>query len=105
MAALAFPDASFDLVISTMSMHHWADPTAGLTEIGRVLRPDGRALIWDLRPGIVPFHLHLPDPVVHAHASSLRVVSSTPCRWPWGITLTRRIELTHADGSLEGAAA
>jgi SAM-dependent methyltransferase len=38
-ASLAFPDGSFDLVVSTLSMHHWADPTAGLAEIGRVLRP------------------------------------------------------------------
>jgi ubiquinone/menaquinone biosynthesis C-methylase UbiE len=44
-AALAFPDRSFDLVVSTLSMHHWADPAAGLTEIGRVLRPGARALI------------------------------------------------------------
>ena len=38
-AALAFPDESCDLVVSTLSMHHWADPTAGLAEIGRVLSP------------------------------------------------------------------
>ena len=38
-AALAFPDRSFELVVSTLSMHHWADPTAGLAEIARVLRP------------------------------------------------------------------
>src|SRR5918992_4840640 len=38
-AALPFPDESFDLVVSTMSMHHWADPTAGMAEIDRVLRP------------------------------------------------------------------
>jgi SAM-dependent methyltransferase len=50
-ASLAFPDQSFDLVVSTLSMHHWANPTAGLAEISRVLRPGGRALIWDLRPG------------------------------------------------------
>jgi ubiquinone/menaquinone biosynthesis C-methylase UbiE len=37
-AALAFPDQSFDLVVSTLSMHHWADPMAGLAEVGRVLR-------------------------------------------------------------------
>src|SRR6266540_2630623 len=49
-ASLAFPDGSFDLVVSTLSMHHWADPTAGLTEIGRVLRPGARALVWDLGP-------------------------------------------------------
>jgi ubiquinone/menaquinone biosynthesis C-methylase UbiE len=49
-AALAFPDGSFDLVVSTLSMHHWADPTAGLAEIGRVLRPGARALIWEFGP-------------------------------------------------------
>jgi hypothetical protein len=27
-------------------------PAAGLAEIGRVLRPDARALIWDFRPGV-----------------------------------------------------
>src|SRR5262249_60382066 len=57
-AALAFPDRSFDLVVSTLSMHHWADPAAGLAEIGRVLRPGGRALIWDFRPGARPFRAH-----------------------------------------------
>ena len=61
-ASLAFPDGSFDLVVSTLSMHHWADPTAGLAEIGRVLRPGGRALVWDFQAGPVPLHGHLPDP-------------------------------------------
>ena len=53
-AALAFPDGSFDLVVSTLSMHHWADPAAGLAEIGRVLRLGARTLIWDFRPGVRP---------------------------------------------------
>jgi ubiquinone/menaquinone biosynthesis C-methylase UbiE len=44
-AALPFSDRSFDLVVSTLSMHHWAKPTAGLAEIRRVLRPGGRALV------------------------------------------------------------
>lgn len=92
-ASLAFPDGSFDLVVSTLSMHHWADPTAGLTEIGRVLRPGGRALVWDLRPGAWPFHTHLSDPVEHTLGSPLRVVSVTPWRWPWRFNLIQRIEL------------
>jgi ubiquinone/menaquinone biosynthesis C-methylase UbiE len=75
-AALAFPDRSFDLVVSTLSMHHWADPTAGLAEIARVLRPGARALIWDFRPGVRPHllgprHAHLPDPVDHTRSSPL----------------------------------
>jgi ubiquinone/menaquinone biosynthesis C-methylase UbiE len=82
-AALAFPDRSFDLVVSTLSMHHWADPTAGLAEIGRVLRPGARALIWEFRPGVRPHlfgprHAHLPDPVDHTRNSPLGVVSATP---------------------------
>jgi ubiquinone/menaquinone biosynthesis C-methylase UbiE len=38
-AALVVPDGSFDLVVSTLLLHQWADPTAGLAELGRVLRP------------------------------------------------------------------
>ena len=103
-AALAFPDRSFDLVVSTLSMHHWADPTAGLAEIGRVLRPGARALIWDFRPGLRPHlfgprHAHIPDPVDHTRSSWLRVVKATPWSWPWRIQLTQRIELARADRS------
>jgi SAM-dependent methyltransferase len=95
-ASLAFPDGSFDLVVSTLSMHHWADPMAGLAEIGRVLRPGGRALVWDFRAGPVPLHGHLPDPAEHVHGSPLRVVRPTPWSWPWRFNLLRRIELVRA---------
>jgi ubiquinone/menaquinone biosynthesis C-methylase UbiE len=95
-ASMPFPDGSFDLVVSTMSMHHWADPAAGLAEIARVLRPGAKALVWDFRPGYVPLHGELPDPVEHTRGSPLRVVSATPWRWPWRFSLTRRIELARA---------
>jgi SAM-dependent methyltransferase len=103
-AALAFPDQAFNLVVSTLSMHHWADPTAGLAEVGRVMCPDGRVLVWDFRAGVRPHpfgprHTHLPDPVDHARGSSLRVVEVNPWRWPWGFALTQRIELVRADGT------
>jgi SAM-dependent methyltransferase len=105
-ASLAFPDASFDLVVSTLSMHHWADPAAGLAEIGRVLRPGARALVWDFRPGVRPHpfgprHAHIPDPVQHTHGRLLRVVDTTPWRWPGKLNLTQRIELVRADGTSE----
>lgn len=45
---LPFDDASVDLVVSTLSMHHWAEPAEVFAEIARVLRPDGVALIYDL---------------------------------------------------------
>jgi len=97
-AALAFPDGSFDLVVSTLSMHHWTDPAAGLAEIGRVLHPGARALIWDFRPGVRPHlfgprHAHIPDPVDRTRGSRLRVVNATPWPWPWRFQLTQRIEL------------
>lgn len=49
-AALPLPDATVDVTVSTLSLHHWADPAAVFAEIARVLRPGGVALIFDLRP-------------------------------------------------------
>ena len=100
-AAMPFADGSFDLVVSTLSMHHWADPTAGLTEIRRVLRPDGRVLVWDIRPGAVPLHRDLPDPVERMRGAPLQVVHDEPWHWPWRLSLAQRIELvaTTDDGS------
>ena len=49
-AALPLADASFDVAVSTLSLHHWAEPATVFAEIDRVLRPGGVALIYDLRP-------------------------------------------------------
>lgn len=92
--ALDFPDASFDLVVSTLSMHHWSDPALALSEVARVLRPAGTALVWDLGPGIVPLHAHLPDPVERARTAPMTVVDATRWPWPGRWRLTTRIELT-----------
>ena len=48
-AQIPFADNSLDLVISTLSLHHWSDPVAVLDEIDRVLRPGGAYVIFDLR--------------------------------------------------------
>lgn len=42
---LPFPDASFDLVFSTMTFHHWQNQGHGIAEIARVLTPRGRWLL------------------------------------------------------------
>nr|WP_296065593.1 class I SAM-dependent methyltransferase [uncultured Actinoplanes sp.] len=48
-AALPYPDAGFDLIVSSLSQHHWSDVPAGIRELRRVLRPDGLLWIYDLR--------------------------------------------------------
>jgi ubiquinone/menaquinone biosynthesis C-methylase UbiE len=95
-AALPFTDGSFDLVVSTFSIHHWDDPAAGLAEIVRVLRPGGRALLWDIRPGGRTFHRRVPDPMPAVHSTPLSVVSVKPWPWPWRLHLSQRMELTKA---------
>ncbi|MGA2323950.1 MAG: class I SAM-dependent methyltransferase [Sedimentisphaerales bacterium] len=45
---IPFPDQSFDIVVSTVSMHHWKQPEACLNEIYRVLKDNSFALIYDL---------------------------------------------------------
>lgn len=49
-ASLPFPDGSFDIAVSTLSLHHWAEPGAVFAELSRVLRTAGVALVYDLRP-------------------------------------------------------
>ncbi len=43
--ALPFPDASFDHVACIAALLYFSDPYRALTEIGRVLKPGGRAVI------------------------------------------------------------
>jgi ubiquinone/menaquinone biosynthesis C-methylase UbiE len=45
--ALPFPDQSADIVVSSLSFHHWADQEKGLREIARVLRPGGYFCLAD----------------------------------------------------------
>jgi ubiquinone/menaquinone biosynthesis C-methylase UbiE len=59
-AQIPFPDSSLDLVVSTLSLHHWSDPVGVLDEIVRVLRPGGSFLVFDLRRDMTgPFYLLL----------------------------------------------
>jgi ubiquinone/menaquinone biosynthesis C-methylase UbiE len=45
---LPFADGSFQLVMSSFALHHWADPLSVFNEIARVLAPSGRYYIADL---------------------------------------------------------
>ena len=54
--ALPLPDASVDLAFSTLSFHHWANQAKGISEIARVLRPQGLFLLGDI---VIPHWLSL----------------------------------------------
>ena len=97
-ARMPFDDASFDLVVSTFSMHHWDDKVAGLVDVCRVLRPGSRALIWDLRRGFSLFHLRSPDPLEGIDEAPLELREVTSWPWPFGFTFFRRLVLVRPNG-------
>jgi ubiquinone/menaquinone biosynthesis C-methylase UbiE len=49
LADLPLPDNSVDLIVSTASLHHWTDVGAVIASLDRVLRPEGRMWIYDIR--------------------------------------------------------
>ena len=65
---LEFEDDHFDLVLSSLMVHHLTDDLKdiGLQEVQRVLKPDGRLLIIELDPGA--FSL---ASLVHGHSAQL----------------------------------
>jgi ubiquinone/menaquinone biosynthesis C-methylase UbiE len=67
--SLPFADATFDVVLSSLMMHHLPGDlkAAGLAEVQRVLKPGGRLLILDFkRPNGLLSHLTLAS-IVHSH--------------------------------------
>lgn len=45
---LPFPDASFDVVATRYSAHHWQNPAQAAREMARVLKPNGLCLVSDI---------------------------------------------------------
>ena len=60
--SLALPDAAFDLIVCFETIEHVEDPRAALTELARVLSPDGLMVVSTperrLTGGDNPHHLH-----------------------------------------------
>jgi ubiquinone/menaquinone biosynthesis C-methylase UbiE len=46
---MPYPDASFDFVVCRAAFKNFADPAGAIDEIYRVLKPGGKASIYDLR--------------------------------------------------------
>ena len=49
MEKLPLEDASVDVALLSQALHHAADPAHAVAEAARVLRPDGRVVVLDLR--------------------------------------------------------
>jgi demethylmenaquinone methyltransferase/2-methoxy-6-polyprenyl-1,4-benzoquinol methylase/phosphoethanolamine N-methyltransferase len=77
--ALPFPDATFDVVLSSLMMHHLPEDlkSLGLAEVRRVLKPDGRLLIVDFKRGSGLLHrLALPMLIHHDMAHGVQDLPS-----------------------------
>ena len=71
--AIPFPDASFDLVTSSLMLHHLPDDVKakGFLEIRRVLKPGGRFMAMDFAaPSHSPLS-HLLSIFGHSHGESV----------------------------------
>jgi ubiquinone/menaquinone biosynthesis C-methylase UbiE len=66
---LPFADASFDLVVTRYSAHHWLDFEGGLREARRVAEPGARCIFMDVfTPGV---------PLLDTHLQSLELLRDT----------------------------
>lgn len=79
-AHLPHPDGSVALVVSSLSLHHWPDPDAGLTELRRVLRPGGRAWIYDVKPQLATTMSRIAGQTWQATVEPLSGVAGAPGR-------------------------
>lgn len=84
---LPLEDDSVDVVVSSLSSHHWADPAEALGEQERVLVPGGRLWLVDLAS-------HIEDRVRDAaEAVGLRITDDDP---GWSRMAARRLVLISA---------
>jgi SAM-dependent methyltransferase len=83
---LPFADASFDLLVSRYSAHHWRDFPRALREARRVLRPDAPAVFIDIvSPGPPALDTHLQAVELLRDPSHVRDYSAAE----WFCALTR----------------
>lgn len=75
---LAFPDRSFDVVLSTLMMHHLpADlKRRGLAEIARVLKPRGRLLVLDAKHQTGPWKSGMHDQPALMHEAGFSQIET-----------------------------
>lgn len=57
-SAMPFPAESFDYVVCMAAFKNFTEPVAAINEMHRILRPHGRASIYDLRKEAAPDEIH-----------------------------------------------
>ena len=64
---LPFNENTFDVIICSMSFHHYPDPKSFFDSVYRVLKPDGRLILRDMTgPDILVKLMNLVEmPLVH----------------------------------------
>jgi ubiquinone/menaquinone biosynthesis C-methylase UbiE len=95
---LPFPDRSFDVVLSSLMMHHLPDELKrqGLTEIARVLKSGGRLLVVDGMPMAGPWRSHIQDQPSLMREAGFSLIETGNTRFPG---------IGYALGRLDGATA
>ena len=97
--ALPFDGHSFDVVLSSLMMHHLPDDlkSAGVAEIGRVLKPGGRLLIVDFkRPSGLLSHLALSAVLHGRHGKGERGLEDLPSL----LSMARFVDMRSGDVGL-----
>lgn len=88
-AALPFDDGEIDLVVSSLSVHHWDDPRAAGAEVARVLRPGGMLRNYDLRHGDTAALQAGFAPDAHPRMATRFPLSVVGIPWLWRLDLRR----------------
>jgi ubiquinone/menaquinone biosynthesis C-methylase UbiE len=92
--ALPLADGFADLVISTFSVHHWPDARRGFAEVRRILRPGGRALVYDLPDWWGRLETKAPPLLAGARAGGLDAPRVGRLPWPGPLPLIARLDAT-----------
>jgi ubiquinone/menaquinone biosynthesis C-methylase UbiE len=92
-ARLPYPDAQFDFAVCRAAFKNFSDPLGALNELHRVLRPDGRASIYDLRRDA-------PPEAIEREIAGMRMsrLNAALTRWTFRHMLLKR---AYADADLE----
>lgn len=94
--ALPQSASSVDVVVSTLSMHHWPDASAASGELARVLKPSGRLAIYDFRFAPIAEIIAAIEARDEFRSSGVARVPFRAGRWP--VTPFARITASKTSG-------